>query len=280
MNKFIAGFDGLSFSESTMRYAVFFARQSQAHLVGVFLEDVTRHSYSAADIRKYEGVDFGQHVHELNQKDEEERNKCIGVFEEACYTAGLSNSIHRDRNVALHELLHESIYSDLLIVSTRETLSRLKENAPTRFIRELLSDLQCPVVLVPAKYKPFAKISFLYDGAPSSVHAARTFSYLFNSLKDLDTEVITVKAPDESLHLPDNRLMKEFMKRHYPKAEYVILKGHAEDEVIKYLMKQKEEALVVLGAYQRGRVSRWFKPSMADYLMRHLKLPLFIAHNK
>ena len=39
-------------------------------------------------------------------------------------------------------------------------------------------------------------------------------------------------------------------------------------------------SLVVLGAYQRGMVSRWFRASMADVLMRDLKLPLFIAHSK
>jgi hypothetical protein len=37
---------------------------------------------------------------------------------------------------------------------------------------------------------------------------------------------------------------------------------------------------VVLGAYQRSEVSRWFKTSMADILMRELNVPMFIAHNK
>jgi hypothetical protein len=279
MQKFIAAFDGLSYCETTLNYAIYFARQCNAHLVGVFLEDVTRHSYGMADITRHEGASFDQHVQALNQKDQEEREESVGRFEQACRTAGLSHSIHRDRNVALQDLMHESIYSDLLIISYRETLTRHKEPQPTRFIRELLTDIQCPVVLVPAKYKPITRVCFLYDGGPSSVHAVRMFGYLFNPFKNLHTEVITVKGPVESFHLPDNRLMKEFMKRHYPKAEYIILRGHAEDEVINYLQKQKE-TLVVLGAYRRSRPSRWLKPSMADHLVQHLKLPLFIAHNK
>jgi len=80
------------------------------------------------------------------------------------------------------------------------------------------------------------------------------------------------------LHLPDNHLMREFMKRHLPKAEYIVLKGNAEDTIVTYLQQQSGESLVVLGAYQRGRVSRWFKPSMADLLMKNIDLPLFIAH--
>ena len=80
--------------------------------------------------------------------------------------------------------------------------------------------------------------------------------------------------------MPENKLMKEFMKRHFPKATYTVLKGLAEPEIVNYLKQQKETPLVILGAYRRGMVSRWFRPSMADVLMKDLKLPLFIAHNK
>jgi len=80
--------------------------------------------------------------------------------------------------------------------------------------------------------------------------------------------------------LPDNKLMKEFMKRHYPKAEYIVLKGSPEDEIIRHLLRDKRDPMIVLGAYRRGRLSRLFRASMADHLVHHLKMPLFIAHNK
>ena len=69
------------------------------------------------------------------------------------------------------------------------------------------------------------------------------------------------------------------MKRHYPKAKYIVTKGWAEDEIIKHLKQTSDNALVVIGAYRRGTVSRWFRESMADSLMKEVKLPLFIAHN-
>jgi hypothetical protein len=46
-----------------------------------------------------------------------------------------------------------------------------------------------------------------------------------------------------------------------------------------YLKEQKNLSLVLPGAYRRTKLSRWFKTSMADTLMKDLKLPLFIAHN-
>lgn len=280
MKKFIAAFDGLNLSESTMNYAIFLARQAKAHLVGIFLEDFTRHSYGVADITRYEGESLDQHMHELNEKDKEERDQSIKLFEQVCQNDGISFSVHRDRNIAIQEILHESVYADLLIISASETLTRFEEQIPTRFVRELLSDVQCPVVVVPQNYKPIDKIILLYDGEPSSVHAVRMFSYLFDSLKHLDTEVISVKRTQESLHLPDGRLIREFTKRHYPKADYVVLKGVAEDEILNYLLFQKKHPMIVLGAYQRSRFSRLFRPSMADHLLHHVEMPFFIAHNK
>jgi nucleotide-binding universal stress UspA family protein len=279
MKKFIAAFDGLNFTESTMEYAIAISKQSNAHLVGVFLEDFTRHNYSIADIAKYEGANFEKHVDVLNAEEKVQRDENIGVFINACQNNGISYSVHRDKSFALQELLHEAIYADLVILWSGETLTRYEEPVPSRFIKNFLNDVQCPVLLVPQEYKPIDKIILLYNGEPTSVHAVKSFSYLFENLKELDTEVVSVKGIEESLHVPDNKLIKEFIKRHYPGAEYVVLRGVAEDVIITHLKNQKQEPVVVLGAYGRNRFSQLFKPSMADYILQQLKYPLFIAHN-
>jgi nucleotide-binding universal stress UspA family protein len=136
------------------------------------------------------------------------------------------------------------------------------------------------VLIVPSQFKPIEKIFLLFDGAPSSVHAIKMFSYTLRSLKQIPAEVVSVNLPKQSSHVPDNRLMKEFMKRHFPDASFTVLKGFAEEEIVNHLSQQTERALIVLGAYRRSSVSRWFRESMADTLMKDLKIPLFIAHNK
>lgn len=280
MKKFVAAFDSLRFSESTLDYAVYLTRHSHAHLVGVFLEDVSRRSYSMSDALKYEGTDFQKHLEKLDEKDDEKRMESIEIFTRACEKADVIFSIHRDRNVALQEMLHESVYADLIVISADETISRQTESLPTRFIRDLLNDVQCPVVLAPPLYKPVGKVILLYNGDPSSVYAMKAFSYLFDRMKLHSTDIIAVKDPEESDYFPDNRLVKEFAQRHYPKANYVVLKGLPEDEVLRHLQNENKDPLVVLGAYQRGKVSRMFRKSMADHLLQHLPVPLFIAHNK
>jgi nucleotide-binding universal stress UspA family protein len=57
----------------------------------------------------------------------------------------------------------------------------------------------------------------------------------------------------------------------------VLLKGDPSDELFGYLLERKN-AIVVLGAYGRGILSRFLKPSHASLLLRTINLPIFIAH--
>lgn len=279
MKKIIAAFDGLKYSESTRDYAIYLTKQTNTHLIGIFMDDPTYTSYKIYELIVKEGVSDDQ-LKNFEAKDKATRDAAAENFEKACQQSGLEYTVHHDRKIAIQDLKHESIYTDLLIIDSKETLTHYTEKLPTRFIRDLLGDAQCPVLIVPQKYKPVHKIILLYDGEPSSVHAIKMFSYLLPQLKHLDTEVISVNPVTKTLHMPDNKLMKEFMKRHYPKAKYTVMKGLAEDEIVKHLKQTQENTLVVLGAYRRGTVSRWFRESMADTLMKEVKLPLFITHNK
>lgn len=280
MKKIIAALDGLKFSDSTRDYAIQLAKQGNAHLVGIFLDDFTYNSYKIYDLIHEKGGLIGSAKKKWDKKDAKTRAVAVKNFETACRQAGLEHTVHHDRSIAIQELLHESIYADLLVIDSRETLTHYTEKVPTEFIRDLLSQVQCPVLIVPHVFKPVNRLVLLYDGAPSSVYAIKMFSYTLAALKQYPAEVISVKSEKQSLHLPDNRLMKEFMKRHFPKATYTILKGSAERVIANYLKQQKDTPLIIAGAYRRGRVSRWFRPSMADALMKEVKLPLFIAHNK
>lgn len=279
MKKMITAFDGLKYSESAQRYAIELAKQTDSHLVGVFMDDRTYNSFKIYELVAEEGVSEDK-MKKLESRDEITRKSAAAAFEKACQAANLEFSIHHDRNIALQEIKHESMYADLLVIDSKETLTHYTEKLPTRFIRDLLIDVQCPVILVPSKYKPIEKVVLLFDGEPSSVHAIKMFSYLLPETKTLSMEIISVNPVNTTLHMKDNKLMKEFMKRHFPQAKYKILKGLAEEEIVNYLKQEKSNTLVVLGAYRRTSISRWFRESMADVLMKEVKLPLFIAHNK
>jgi nucleotide-binding universal stress UspA family protein len=280
MKKYLAVFDGYKFSKSTLNYAIQLAQLTDAHLVGAFLDEFIYHTYNVNKIYKtYEKPE--ERIKALDIKDKEKREQAVVLFQNACAKANINYSVHRDKSIAIQELKHESMFADLIIINEYETFTRFKEKIPTRFNKNLLADVQCPVLLVPNAFKPVDKIVLLYDGRPSSLFALKMFSYLFVVLKELPIEIFTVKDYFlADLRVPDDRLMREFIKRHFPKARFNVVKGGAEEQIIGYLRNHKENELVVLGAYRRSELSRFFKMSMADILMKELDTPLFIAHSK
>lgn len=277
--KILVVFDGLKFSESVLNYAIQLTKETDASLIGLFLEETIYRSYDASEIlRSHKNGE--QVLKQMAQKDQEKREKSVKQFQKVCDQAGITYTFHRNTNVAINELKQQSIFADLIIINKNETFSRFTEKLPTRFIKELLTDVQCPVLLVPDRFKPLDKIILLYDGGPSSVFAIKMFSYLFTGLPNVPVEVFTVKENMVSTHLPNNDLVREFIKSHFPKAKYIVGKGDAEEQILAHLRYHKGNELVVLGAYRRSELSRWFKTSMADILMKELNTPLFIAHNK
>lgn len=279
MKKIIAALDGLKYSKDTASYATHLAREANAHLVGVFLDDLAYTSYNVYQLLVKKDVPEKKLAH-YQLKDKETRDKAALAFGKVCEQAKLNYTIHRDRNTALRELLQETIYADLLVIDKRETFTHYEEPVPTLFVRDLLAETQCPVFLAASTYKPIDSIVMLYDGQPSSVYAIKMFSYLFPFLKHLPIEVVTIRHSSQDRHLPNNALIKEFMKRHFPKSTYHVIKGSPEENIVAHISEKEGHPLVVLGAYHRGMVSRWFRTSMADILMKELKCPLFVAHNK
>lgn len=277
--KFLAVFDGFKFSRSTLDYAIQLTKETNAFLVGVFLDDFIYRSYNTAEILSSQ-KNAPKLLFQMAAKDKIKRDDSVKEFETACIKAGIHFTIHRNEGIAIQELKQESVFADLIIINDNETFNRFTEKTPTRFIKELLGDIQCPVLTVPNQFSPIEKITFLYDGGPSSVFAIKMFSYLFNNRPYLPVEVFTVKDKTDGAQVPNSKLMREFIRRHFPKAKYIIGKGNAENQVLKFLEYYKGNNLVVLGAYRRSEISRWFKTSMADILMKELDTPLFIAHNK
>lgn len=279
MKKFLAVLDGFQLAKGTVDFAIQLTKQESAHLVGVFLDERVYRSYDmyrvimAAD-------DTDRTIQNLDQLDQLKRDDSVRRFQAACEKAGISFSIHRDRNIAEKAIREESIFADLLIIGKQETFSTVKQKVPSSFLQTLMAGSFCPVLVVPPKFKSVDGVFLLYDGQPSSVYAAKMFQYILPSLaNNKELEIVTVKTDGSSTHLPNNKLMREYIKRQFPDATYTILRGDAEDQLKGHVRNHAGNELLVVGAYRRNDLSRWFKSSMADILLRDLNNPVFIAHH-
>lgn len=277
MKTFLAVFDGYQLNESTLEYALMLTKRANGHLVGVFLDSFFYHNYNLSRVLNT-ASDPDATLKELNEKEQLQRDESVYRFQTVCERTGISYSIHRDTSVALLELQHESMFADLIIVSEREKFTRTEQQHPSDFIKELLADVQCPVLVVPKHFRPFKQVVLLYDGSPSSLFAIKMFSYIFDHLT-FPVEVLCVNESKNDLAtIPGHLLIRDFIDLHFSSSIFNLLNGKAEEKILAYLAETNADKLIVLGAYRRSRFSRWFKPSLADSLMKELELPLFIAH--
>lgn len=279
MKKILAVFDGYKLCQGTLNYAIEITRQNNGHLTGVFLDAFFYRSYSLTKVLKT-SPDPDMTIQELDKQDEEQRSRSAYEFGKACQDAKISFSIHRDQSVPLAELQYESMFADLIVINEREKFTQFDRHEPSGFIRDLLTGLQCPVLVVPDNFQMVKKIVFLYDGEPSSLYAIKMFSYVFDNWSKMPLEVLTVDEKNNvDPQLPGTILMTDFMNRRFPNVTFKLLNGNAEEAIMSHLIVSGDHQLVVLGAYRRSRFSRWLKRSMADTLMIGLDLPLFIAHH-
>jgi nucleotide-binding universal stress UspA family protein len=278
MKKIIAAFDGLRFSDSTLEYAIYLSKQYDAHIVGVFLSESTKLSYAVYEIMVEQSVSGAAVGKELEKSDAATMNESVIKFESACKAAKINYSVHRDEKKAANELLHETVFADLLVIDANETFSYLEASLPGGFLKNILHDAQCPVMVVPKKFKPITKLALLYDGQPSSIFAIKMLGYVLPEMTKLEAKFFYAEHGVSSLRLPDNKLMKEWVKRHFSNVEYHLMKGE-EKKLVATIAAESSGILIVAGAYHRSNLSMWFHNSLADLLMNEIKTPLFIAHH-
>ena len=82
------------------------------------------------------------------------------------------------------------------------------------------------------------------------------FRYLFRDTVDASLEVFTAKDKMEGSDLLNNKLMREFIKKHFPNGEYIVNRGETEVEIPWHLRNHRGNELVALGAYRRSEISQ------------------------
>jgi hypothetical protein len=277
MKKIIAAFDGIRFSDSTLQYAIYLAKECDAHLVAVFLQESTVTGYTLYEMIARQSIDGTRVFDEIQKSDKENLHLSITKFISACKDSDISFAVHQDKKNAVDELIHETLFADLLVIDAWETFSYLETKLPGWFIKQILHEAHCPVFIVPPEFAPLKKLAMLYDGSPASIHAMKMFSYILPEFSFLKTQVISAVKNTSSPILPDNKLIKEWVNMRTKGVQFKIISGGSSELGAK-LEKENANCLVVAGSYQRSQLSMWFHESLSNLLMRRNKTPVFIAH--
>lgn len=275
-NKILAVFDGTRYSEGASKYAIEIAKATNSMLIGIFVQDMRYLNFTYAYTWDQPFVDFTS-IEESQKEEKEKIDLNISLFHHACNDNGLKHKVHLDKGVPLQEVLRESIFADLIIVDSHTSFFTLGDGAPNPFLKDLLVDSHCPVLIVPQQYNYFDSAVICYDASPSSVHAAKMFSYLFPSISDIPTTIASVNEKTSN-HLKDGTNFKDLLHTRFSHLAYEVLQGNPDEELLKYLKTKKGNPIVVMGAYGRNAFSRLLHQSLSNRVIKELNVPVFIAH--
>ena len=280
MQKIVVAFDSLHFSESALQYAIYLGRQRKTNLVGVFLDNPSYNTFfTLPDTFSEDDDDVAtqKKIRRLKRKDSLTKANGLKRFETECSAAAIRYSIHGD-NFDSNDLIRETIFADLLIIDAHEKFTASLQEAPSSFIRNLLKNTHCPVLLVPESFTAIESVTVLYNGEPSSVLALKMFNYLFPNFDDLKTQIIYAQAPGSLDQIPEAQMMKEWGQRHFSNIDYEVLPNSSKKQLLEELKNKHGHSVIIAGAYQRSLLSMALHPSLADSIIKQLNNPLFVVH--
>lgn len=278
MKKILFIMNGLQMPFHATDFACYMASLSGAKLVGVFLENL-RYG-EKPELQQVMGVPYVETIVASDipeyVKDNQRVENNIRIFEKICEQKNVRSAVYRDRTVSADELVAESRFADMIIVDPATGFNRKTEEIPTPFVRELLSRAECPVLIAAAGQDPIEEIVFCYDGGASAFFAMKQLVSLFPSLDEVKATIVEV-SKDSAISPQEKKRLKEWLSGHYNYSDFVLLQGNAKDELFNFLLRKKN-ILLVMGAYGRNAVSRFFRQSQADLFINNLPFPVFITH--
>ena len=103
----------------------------------------------------------------------------ISQFEQTAKDSNIKYEIYNDFKLTAHDLVNQSTYADMLILSYRVFYNYHTGKPDTSILYQILKGSKCPVLILPEGTKKIDNIIFTYDNKESSVFAIRAFSNLF-----------------------------------------------------------------------------------------------------
>ncbi|MDI9872450.1 universal stress protein [Flectobacillus roseus] len=278
MKKVIVAFDGLHFSKGAVNYAIQLAKDSGSVITGVFLHDLYYRYGASATVLEGQPYFDASPLLKLAEGEEVELNKSVQQFEWYCKEFYPHYEVVKDMGIPDYDLVRESRFADVIIVGGEVSFTEEKQKANNQFVKELLKDAECPVIVVPEDPDPIHHITLTYDGSASSVFAIKQFLYLFPAKRYKEFTVVSVAEKEGSMTIPREEAFMNFLKKQVSTVHFEVLPHGNPGEMLANYINTHRTSIVVMGSYGRNVLSRILHKSTSEELLQNLKVPVFITH--
>lgn len=267
--------DNRKVSTHVVHFACHMARLSHSNLTGIFLEaevekeELTVVQAEAGDI-VVESV-LIRNTKANNRRAEEIRQQFFEVTERN----GVQASFQTIGELPAATIKNKSRFADALVLDAALSIEDPGSELPSRFVKTILQEAECAVVLAPENVQLIDNIVFVYNGMRSSVLAMKQFLHLFPGFKNKRVKVIDIGAEKDPF--PESRKeLADWLNCHFADVEVEPLDNAASKAFFHFLLKKRND-IVVMGSYGSGLLETFFeKDRVGD--IHPTSIPLFIAH--
>lgn len=271
MRKVIIAFNGTHFSKGAFEFARRMNTERAILLTGIFLPQT-----DYAGLWSYSGPLGGSLYDRLLEEEHSENiEKNIAHFEALCQKNAMSYKVHKNfTDFALPGLIRETRFADLAIIGS-ETLYANMGNEQYEYVKELLHSTECPVIMVPEKFKYPASNILSFDGSDSSTYAIKQFIYLFPEWHTHKT--LLVYAQEAGKKIPNELYISELANAHFTSFTEMRLTVDERKYFATWISEQPE-SILVSGAFGKSNFVQLFRRSFVAEILKEHMLPVFIAH--
>lgn len=275
MKKIILAFDGDNYSNETFEFVRKLNELQPVLVSGVFLPELVYPGEYAFTGRGT--LEMPVLIPFMEKYDKDKANKIISLFKRDCEKNHIEYRVHEwTEGFPLELLKKESLFADLLIISSRFFYDSLDNDNVSEYVRIVCHEAECPVIVVPDTFEFPENIVLAYNGSKSSIFAIKQFTYIFPELCNRNTLLVYANddGPDS---IPASDYLEEWAPRHFNNLTFLSLYADPKEEFGIWL-KTYSKSILVAGAYDRSTFSELFKKSFVENIIKENQLPVFIAH--
>ncbi|MCR4317988.1 MAG: universal stress protein [Planctomycetes bacterium] len=271
--RILLALDGSVFSDAATDFALEIASRRECDLHGLCVIDapgIRRRETPVQLLASYASKEAAETDIDLK------RVSAVGIinrFRQKCQAKSVTATDEVQETVPFKSFVETMKSFDVLVIGIRTFFESTATNDhPGDTLSEILERTEKPVICVPERFRPVKNVLVAYDGS-SGADAALSWFVRLALFDGISAEVLYIGDLDAGPAIV-SKAAKMLGARGIANVQR-IASGRPMREL---RMASKDKDLVVLGAYGKNAISKFFFGSCADAMIEHGTVPLFLDH--
>ncbi len=273
-SKILLGLDGSPHAEAAIEYACQLALNHNATITGVAIIDQPGIQSSSGPV-PIGGAHYDVKLEDQLLEETQAKAKAIlDGFARICDERKINVVLHADTGSPVSELIEESKFHDFIVIGKR-TSFEYDANETYGTLERVLKNGLIPVLAVSDSVQEIKKVLVAYDNSIPASKVVHMF-LLLGIWSACDITLLTINNDAAAAQeLLGN--LGGFFESYGIKPNLVTQSGDPE-AAVKSHIAENDIDMLVMGAYGRKSVRKFFVGSVTQHLIQETKIPLFLYH--